>query len=40
MLKRWSCKLQEYVMQLGGNVRAYVEVHPLRDNVKLEYRWE
>ena len=31
-------KCKEYAMQLGGNVRAYVEVHLLKDNVQLEYR--
>ena len=40
MLKRWSKKCEEHAMQLGSNTRAYVEAHPLRDNVMLEYRHE
>ena len=25
-------------MELGGNAKAYVNVHPLKDNATLEYR--
>ena len=27
-------------MQLGGNVRNCIEVHPLKENVNVEYLWE
>ena len=27
-------------MQLGGNVKAYVDAHLIKDNTKIEYRRE
>ena len=37
MLKRWSCKSREYAIEIGGNIRLYVEVDPLKDNATNEY---
>ena len=40
MLKKQSQTCREYAMELEGNIKAYVNVHPLKDNVILEYRRE
>ena len=40
MLKKWSKKCKEYVMQLGGNVRSYVHAYPIKKDVTIEYKQE
>ena len=40
MLKNWSKKYKEYTMQLGGNVKLYVNAHSIKDNATIEYRCE
>ena len=40
ILKRQSKKSREYIIQLGDNMKAYIEVHLIKDNVKIEYRRE
>jgi len=37
MLKRWSSKTREHTIEVGGNIRSYVEAHPLKDNATIEY---
>ena len=40
ILKKWSQTCKEYTMELGGNVKAYIDAHPLKENAIIEYRWE
>ena len=37
ILKQWSNKMKDRALDVGGNARHYVEVHPVKENAGVIY---